>query len=166
MYLVHFNHFILSVIFICSLLPYPCCAVYKKELVFVNVVWRHGARSSLYDFPLNPNNGKKLWNEEPGQLTQIGMKMQYELGLFMRKRYQNFLSKVYKNTEIYIRSTDVDRTLMSAESNLAGLYPPESYQKWNGSKTSWQPIPVHTVSVDEDHVSVNILIDQFKFHLK
>ena len=55
---------------------------------------------------------------------------------------------------------------MSAESNLAGLYPPESYQKWNGSKTSWQPIPVHTVSVDEDHVSVNILIDQFKFHLK
>lgn len=40
--------------------------------------------------------------------------------------------------------TDVDRTLMSAESNLAGFFPPDGNQVWN-TKIMWQPIPIHTV---------------------
>ena len=51
--------------------------------------------------------------------------------------------------EIVVRSTDVDRTLMSAMSNLAGLYPPAGYWKWNAD-LAWQPIPVHTVPQVED----------------
>ncbi|NXA44502.1 PPAL phosphatase, partial [Nothocercus julius] len=46
--------------------------------------------------------------------------------------------------QIFIRSTDFDRTLMSAEANLAGLYPPDSQEQFNPN-ISWQPIPVHTV---------------------
>lgn len=40
--------------------------------------------------------------------------------------------------------TDVDRTLMSAESNLAGFFPPDGNQVWN-TKIMWQPVPIHTV---------------------
>lgn len=39
---------------------------------------------------------------------------------------------------------------MSAESHLAGLYPPNSNQIWDSIK--WMPIPVHTIPEDEDRV--------------
>ena len=62
-----------------------------------------------------------------------------------------FLSEVYNENEILVRSTDVDRTLMSAQANLAGLYPPEGYMQWNPNLV-WQPIPVHTVPQHMDHL--------------
>ncbi|KAM4016628.1 testicular acid phosphatase homolog isoform 3-T3 [Anomaloglossus baeobatrachus] len=52
---------------------------------------------------------------------------------------------------IYVRSTDYDRTLMSAEANLAGLYPPNGTQQWH-LDIQWQPIPVHTVPVSQDRL--------------
>ena len=75
--------------------------------------------------------------------------MHYELGQWLRQRYNGFLSTNYSEEEIFVRSTDVDRTLMSALSSLAGLYPPSEYWKWN-SDLAWQPIPVHTLPLRMD----------------
>lgn len=83
-------------------------------------------------------------------LFQLGKRQHYNLGKWLRNRYSNLISEKYSKDDIFIRSTDVDRTLMSAMSNLAGLYPPISEQRWNPD-IQWQPIPVHTLpeSLDE-----------------
>lgn len=82
--------------------------------------------------------------------TQLGRHQQLLLGRWLRKRYSYLLSATYTRYDIYVHSTDVDRTLMSAEANLAGLYPPTKDQIWDRIK--WMPIPVHTIPEDQDYV--------------
>ncbi|KAG9334524.1 hypothetical protein JZ751_007523, partial [Albula glossodonta] len=80
-----------------------------------------------------------------------GMRQHFELGQVLKKRYQGFLNETYNRHEIWVRSTDYDRTLMSAEANLAGMYPPDGSQVFNPS-LDWQPIPVHTVPQSEEQL--------------
>eukprot|EP00092_Neocalanus_flemingeri_P066447 GFUD01080948.1.p1 GENE.GFUD01080948.1~~GFUD01080948.1.p1 ORF type:complete len:411 (-),score=130.18 GFUD01080948.1:107-1339(-) len=113
-------------------------------LKLVHLLYRHGDRTPCGSYPTDPYKDPSNWPVGFGQLTSVGKRMQYELGQWLRRRYGGFLSNTYSRREIYVRSTDIDRTLMSAESNLAGLYPPSGYWKWN-PHLAWQPIPVHTV---------------------
>lgn len=73
------------------------------------------------------------------------------MGKWLAKRYSNLIHSTYSKDDIFIRSTDVDRSLMSALSNLAGLYPPNKNDTWN-KNINWQPIPVHTVLETDDNV--------------
>lgn len=84
----------------------------------------------------------------------MGKQQQFELGLYMRERYSTFLNDTYSENDIYVQSSDVDRTIMSAEAFLAGMYTPKTQTDiWN-THLPWQPIPVHTVPVDYDHLVI------------
>ena len=72
-------------------------------------------------------------------------------GQWLRERYSGWLAANYSRAEIVVRSTDVDRTLMSAQSQLAGLFPPSGSQVFDPS-LPWQPIPVHTVPQEQDYL--------------
>uniref|UniRef100_A0A8C4YSL3 acid phosphatase n=1 Tax=Gopherus evgoodei TaxID=1825980 RepID=A0A8C4YSL3_9SAUR len=109
-------------------------------------VFRHGDQTPCESFPTDKHK-KNAWPQGSGQLTKLGIQRQYELGQYMRKRYKHFLSTVYNQFEIYVQSTDADPTLMSAQASLAGLYPLAGNQVWN-PKILWQPIPVHTVPIN------------------
>ena len=89
-------------------------------------------------------------------LLQVGMQQQFFLGGVLRNRYVNTYDLIFSNytrvqvrihtymymvihiytilmhvfncEQVYIRSTDYDRTLMSAEAQLAALFPPEGDQ--------------------------------------
>jgi lysosomal acid phosphatase len=82
-------------------------------------------------------------------LFQTGKQQHFELGKWFRQRYNSLVSEKYNNSEMYVRSTDVDRTLMSALSNLAGFFPPQGKDVWN-EELAWQPIPVHTMPEKQD----------------
>lgn len=76
----------------------------------------------------------------------------FKLGQFFRRRYRKLIGNKYSPNTVYIQSTDFDRTIMSAQSNLAALFPPlDEEEIWN-EKIKWQPVPVHTVPQRFDHV--------------
>nr|KAF6408813.1 acid phosphatase 4 [Rousettus aegyptiacus] len=124
-------------------------ALPEGPLVFVAVVFRHGDRAPLASYPTDPHKEaiSTLWPRGLGQLTPEGVLQQLELGRFLRSRYEDFLSPKYQREEVYVRSTDFDRTLESAQANLAGLF---SEAAPGGPEAAWRPIPVHTVPVTED----------------
>ncbi|NXI61865.1 PPAP phosphatase, partial [Anseranas semipalmata] len=123
-------------------------ATAERELKFVVVVFRHGDRTPIINFPTDLHKESE-WPQGFGQLTKTGMRQLYELGQYMRKRYSNFLNSTYNRKEFYIQSTDYDRTIMSAQSCLSGLFPPTSSQIWN-PELLWQPIPVHVLPKSTD----------------
>ncbi|KAM5248161.1 lysosomal acid phosphatase isoform 3-T3 [Ctenodactylus gundi] len=127
-----------------------------RSLRFVTLLYRHGDRSPVKTYPKDPYQ-EEDWPQGLGQLTKEGMLQHWELGRALRERYNGFLNASYHRQEVFVRSTDFDRTLMSAEANLAGLFPPGGTQLFNPN-ISWQPIPVHTVPVSEDRQSHGLLL--------
>jgi len=92
------------------------------RLLMVLEIFRHGAREPVYDY----------WNarsfREFGELTSVGMHQHYVLGQYIRQHYINtlhFLSPRHEPEEFYVRSTDLNRTIVSAISQLYGLFPLE-----------------------------------------
>jgi len=119
----------------------------------LNAVYRHGDRSPTHIYPNDPYK-EDVWPQGMGMLTQKGMRGEYDLGKFLKKRYvkeYKLLNATYLHREIYIRSTDIERTLMSAQTQLNGLYPPKGHQIWRDN-LDWQPIGIHVVPLKEDYL--------------
>ena len=96
-----------------------------EKLLFAMTHFRHGARAPNSIDSQSLDKTKEKWTT-PGELTAVGMRMQYLLGLRNRKRYiedYKLLSPIYDPHEIFVYSTRFNRTLMSVYSQLQGLYP-------------------------------------------
>lgn len=131
---------------LCSVI---CSLCAEERLIFAIDVVRHGDRTALVASEKLPH----AWKEGLGQLTGKGMNQHFALGTKLRKKYvdeKGLLPAEYQTDTIYVRSTDYDRTLMSAQSLLLGLYPPGTGQLHPVTKL--QPIPIHTKSTDNDEL--------------
>ena len=94
----------------------------KDKLLFVWEHFRHGARGPY--IAVDPKTNLDFigikWNGM-GELTPLGMRMLYLLGISYKKKYSNFLSEKYNPNELYITSTNVNRTIISVYSFLKGF---------------------------------------------
>ncbi len=127
----------------------------KETLIFAVDIIRHGDRTPLFLMEKVPY----AWKEGLGQLTIEGMKQEYALGKKLRERYVDELKLLpvdYQSEKLYVRSTDYDRTLMSAQSLLMGLYPDGPLQN------NYQPIPIHSQPKEKD-ILISNEVDKQQF---
>ena len=129
----------------------------NPQLIFAVDVIRHGDRGPIDDFKSAPFK----WPQGLGQLTAEGMDGEYQLGKQFRARYvdkYHLLPEHYDFHTMYVRASDVDRTLMSAECTLMGLYPMGSGPVGDDGAVSapsrYQPIPIHTRPRETDDMLV------------
>lgn len=61
----------------------------------------------------DPYNNISFWEEGWGQLTREGEKTQFELGKFLRKRYDKLIGPDFSSKNIRFESTNEDRCFMS-----------------------------------------------------
>lgn len=119
------------------------------KLEMVIEIFRHGARSPVASKPKYLFGSE--WERGNGQITDSGERQQYLLGLKRRKQYvenQTLLPDRYQHGSIYAESTGFNRTQMSANAHLYGMYPPEFREQYevevDDKKLQFmQPIPVH-----------------------
>lgn len=126
-------------------LPYE-----SKTLRQVVILFRHGARTPIFTYNSDPFKNYQ-WPGGKGALTNAGKLQLYELGKKYRNYYANFIPEDYLEKDVYIRSSDKSRCLMSAYTFLAGLFPPTEDQTWN-PEILWQPIPVHSLPREYDNI--------------
>lgn len=143
------------------LLTAPSIVFAADKLIFAVDLIRHGDRTPFVFLPTVDYQ----WTEGPGQLTAEGMNQEYKLGMEFRQKYieqTHLLPEHYTPGTLYVRSTDYDRTLMSAHSLLIGLYPPGTGPNTSEPATSalphaFQPIPVFSAPRKVDDVIVQDL---------
>lgn len=136
------------------------CAQPKQKLVFALDLIRHGDRTPTRTIPAAPHH----WAEGLGQLTPQGMQQIFQLGEQFRKKYvmeHHLLPYQYHADTIMVSSTDVKRTLMSAQVFLLGLYPlgtgpyiPDP--KRAALPAAYQPVPIHHIKNKMVHPTSNI----------
>ena len=96
----------------------------KEETEFVFEHFRHGARSSVFVDKEYMDMYDIKWIGD-GELTSVGMRMLYLIGVHIRNKYSNLINKNTSPKELLVFSTDLNRTILSAESQILGMFPPE-----------------------------------------
>lgn len=83
----------------------------------------------------------------------------FTMGTRLRSRYKPLLPSdgSYTKNDLHVVSSNLERCLMSVESLLAGLMPPQDDE--NPLPLPWQPIPVSIIPADRDYVSTASISD-------
>ncbi|CAG9762247.1 unnamed protein product [Ceutorhynchus assimilis] len=129
----------------------------EDTLVLVHILFRHGNRTpDSIPYKNDPISNESYYMPYGmGQITNKGKRTAYRMGTSLRKRYDNFLGDTYNIDLLDARTTNFNRTKMSLQSMLAGLWPPKGDQIWK-PWLNWQPIPYNHLLNDKELGSTGI----------
>ena len=97
-----------------------------QKLLMIQETFRHGARYPIFPEAADGSDFAEKINSV-GELTVEGKNMHYFLGKIIYRKYWSQLfqgtpyENAYNQSQFYIKSTDVNRTIESAQSHLFGL---------------------------------------------
>ena len=92
-----------------------------EDIHFVLIHSRHGARAPIQLYSNYTDIFGNKW-EGPSELTEMGVKQHYLIGIRNSIVYKKLYNPEYKNKEILVYSTNLNRTIMSAQAQLLGMY--------------------------------------------
>lgn len=102
----------------------------SRKIRKVIIITRHGARFPLKPFPRDTHwpKDKLFWDDYGGKLTPVGVHQHVRLGQRMHRKYirnEKLLDEQSPDISLRVRAytTNQDRTLMSAQSFLLGMFP-------------------------------------------
>lgn len=125
------------------------------------LLFRHSAISPKY----SPPKVDIEWPMGYKQLTSVGMRDMYQRGQDLRRKYVDELGLIsgsYHLDEVYVRASNTDRALQSAQMLVLGLYPlgtgpdPSVYepelQAAPAPELAFTAVPIHSVALENDSV--------------
>ncbi|XP_076250786.1 venom acid phosphatase Acph-1-like [Rhynchophorus ferrugineus] len=135
----------------------------QDSLILTHVLFRHGNRTADRQHELYPNDpylNEPYFPYGNGQLTKVGKKKEYDLGKSLRARYNTLLGDQYDPMIVDAYSTDYNRTKMSLQLVLAGLFPPKEEDIFENGLL-WQPVPFNYLPKYEDKVLLGVLCPNY-----
>ncbi len=148
----------MMLVFFCSLFLQH--SVFARSLVFVSDIIRHGGRTTLYTLP--GIHYPSLWSKRnipSGQLTLYGIQEGMLFGQSVHVQHQSIntpaFSHSYSQQSVCVRTTGINRTLMTAQAALISAYPSIG-RKLNSNAY----IKFYSVPVEHD----NLLLQRGLYH--
>ncbi|XP_060531079.1 venom acid phosphatase Acph-1-like [Cylas formicarius] len=135
----------------------------SETLILTHVLFRHGNRTADRQHELYPNDpylNEDYYPYGNGQLTKAGKQKEYSIGKALRARYHDFLGDDYYPDIIEAFSTDYNRTKMSLQLVLAGLFPPNEEDMFEYG-IQWQPVPFNYLPKDQDKILLGVLCPRY-----
>uniref|UniRef100_A0A0R3RGA3 Lysosomal acid phosphatase n=1 Tax=Elaeophora elaphi TaxID=1147741 RepID=A0A0R3RGA3_9BILA len=120
-----------------------------ERLIYVQAIWRHGDRAPhQLPYPRDLND-EHSWPRGWSQLTNMGMKQLYELGIFFRNRYDGYIEE-FNSEDVRVVTSRSDRAIVSAQALLRGLFPVNNIAMQWLEDEEWQPISFHSESIERN----------------
>ena len=115
------NNILFKIILIISLLQN--CLI-NSEIVFVFEQFRNGIYKYI-PLGLTKESQKLNLNRIDKEITSPSMRAFYLLGLYIKEKYSNIINPKINSKNLYIYSKELDIHVLSAQSQLLGMFPLE-----------------------------------------
>lgn len=149
----------ISLIKLILLFSLLCLGFSEEKLFFALTHFRHGARAPIFLSESEIDDYGMEW-KTPGELTSGGHRMHYLLGVYNRKRYiPKLLSEKYNPHDIYVISSNYNRTIQSALSQLQGLYPSDKNNTLNDKQKKYSIPELPEVDIQNINEEIQDLKD-------